>query len=282
MRKRRHIRTVLNKTAMVRGDKRVASFDTLAGPTTVTTHREYGISYRLDLSRVFFNPSLASERNRVAAQAAPGETVLVPFAGIGPFVLPLAKKGSFVVAVENNPDAVRWLLENIRANDAGDRVGVVEGDAFDPALYGDRSYDRAVIPAPYGMDGIVDIVSPVVRNRGMIHLYTFKKDAQIPGLIVSFLGKSLETVRWRRCGNVAPGSVPVCSRLRESIKPSGEFNRVPGHCLISGRQRDLVSEVERFGEPVGSCGHKDDFHRLAEVHLVACGYVNRFRIPFCP
>jgi tRNA (guanine37-N1)-methyltransferase len=39
----------------------------------------------------------------------------------------------------------------------------------------------------------------------MIHFYTFKKDAQIPGLIVSFRGKGLETVRWRRCGNVAPG-----------------------------------------------------------------------------
>jgi len=193
----------------------VASFDTLAGPTTVTTHREYGISYRLDLSRVFFNPSLASERNRIARQAAPGEMVLVPFAGVGPFVLPLAKKRTFVVAIENNPDAVRWLLENIHLNGAGDHVGVVEGNAFDPALYGDRLYDRAVIPAPYGMDGIVDIVFPVVRNHGMIHFYTFKKDSQIPGIIGSFRGKGLETVLWRRCGNVAPG---VCRFVFDVMK----------------------------------------------------------------
>jgi tRNA (guanine37-N1)-methyltransferase len=215
IRKRRHIRTVLNKTAMVRGDKRVASFDTLAGPTTVTTHREYGISYRLDISRVFFNPSLASERNRIAAMTAPGEIVLVPFAGIGPFVLPLVKKRSFVVAVENNPDAICWLLENIRLNGAGDYVCVVEGDALDPALYGDRLYDRAVIPAPYGMDRIVDIVSPVVRSHGMIHFYTFKKDAQVPALIGSFQAKGLETVRWRRCGNVAPG---VCRFVFDFVK----------------------------------------------------------------
>ena len=215
IRKRRYIRTVLNKTAMVRGNKRVASFDTLAGPTTVTTHREYGISYRLDISRVFFNPSLASEHNRIARQVATGETVLVPFAGIGPFVIPLAKKRSFVVAVENNPDAVRWLLENIRLNGAGNYVGVVEGDAFDQARYGDRLYDRAVIPAPYGMDSIIDIVSPVVRNHGMIHVYTFKKDAQIPGLIGLFQGKGLETVRWRRCGNVAPG---VCRFVFDLVK----------------------------------------------------------------
>jgi tRNA (guanine37-N1)-methyltransferase len=205
LRKRRHIRTVLNKTARIAGDKRVASFDTLAGQTTVTTHREFGISYRLDLSRVFFNPSLASERNRIATQAAPGETVLVPFAGIGPFVIPLAKKDSNVIAVENNPDAVLWLQENICLNGVCDRVRVIAGNAFDRALYGDRLYDRAVIPTPYGMDDILDSIYPAVRNRGMIHFYTFKKSAQILGLIESFREKGLETARWRRCGNVAPG-----------------------------------------------------------------------------
>jgi tRNA (guanine37-N1)-methyltransferase len=222
IKKRRHIRTVLNKAAMIRGENRLASYEILAGLTTITTHREYGIPYRLDLSRVFFNPSLASERNRVAAQVVPGETVLVPFAGIGPFVLPLAKKGSFVVAVENNPDAVRWLTENILLNDAGARVSVVEGNAFDPALYGNLMYDRAVIPAPYGMDRILGTVYPVVRSHGVIHFYTFRKDAEIPGLIASFLAKGLKTARWQRCGNVAPG---VCRFVFDLVKMKCGFSR---------------------------------------------------------
>ena len=205
IRKRRHIKTVLNRVSMAEGEKRLASFDLLAGRSTITTHREYGIPYRLDLTRVFFNPGLASERNRVASLVVQGEAVLVPFAGIGPFVIPAVKKGAFVVAVENNPDAVHWLYENIRLNGAGDRVTVIEGDARDPALYAARTFDRAILPAPYGMDSIVDTVVPFVRNGAPIHFYTFKKHEQIPGLISSFQDKGLETVMWRRCGNVAPG-----------------------------------------------------------------------------
>jgi tRNA (guanine37-N1)-methyltransferase len=66
-------------------------------------------------------------------------------------------------------------------------------------------YDRAVIPAPYGMDTSLDIVTPLVRSRGTVHYYTFKQDGEIPGLIDEFAKKGLETVLWRRCGNVAPG-----------------------------------------------------------------------------
>ena len=202
---RRHIKTVLNRVSMAWGEKRLARFDVLAGCSTVTTHREYGVPYRLDLSRVFFNPSLACERNRVASLISRGETVLVPFAGIGPFVVPVAMKGAFVVAVEINSDAVGWLCENVRTNGVRDRVTVIEGDARDVSLYADRTFDRAILPAPYGMDSIPGIISPFVRPGGFIHFYTFKKDEQIPGLISSLQDEGLETALWRRCGAVAPG-----------------------------------------------------------------------------
>jgi len=216
--KRKHIRSVLNKVTMVGGEKRLASFEVLAGHSTVTKHREFGIPYRLDLARVFFNPCLAAERNRVAMQGVAGETVLVPFAGIGPFVLPLARRGMTVVAVEKNIDAVHWLRENVRGNNAEDRVDIIEGDARHMALYGDRIYDRAVIPAPYGMDSILSVVIPLVRAGGIIHFYTFKKDREIADLISSFMTGGLETVYWHRCGSVAPGVYRVVFDLVKTIR----------------------------------------------------------------
>lgn len=53
----RNVRTVLNKISKLEGDRRVAEFEVLAGGRTLTCHREYGFSYRLDVSRVFFNPA---------------------------------------------------------------------------------------------------------------------------------------------------------------------------------------------------------------------------------
>jgi tRNA (guanine37-N1)-methyltransferase len=203
--KRKHINTVLDKVSMVDGEKRLATFELLSGSSTITTHREYGVLYRLDVTRVFFNPCLASERQRVTSQVCPGESVVVPFAGVGPFVIPVAKKGSFVVAIENNPDALHWLSQNINLNKVRDRVMVINGDARDPSAYHEGEFDRAIIPAPYGTDTMTEEISPIIRKGGMIHFYTFGKDAEIPCFISSFREKGLETVRFRKCGNVAPG-----------------------------------------------------------------------------
>lgn len=204
MAKRERIRTVLNKTTGLEGDRRVARYSPLAGSRTVTVHREYGYSYRLDVSEVFFNSRLASERMRVASQVASGEEVLVPFAGVGPFVVPVAARGARVVAVEKNPAACRWFRENCRGNGVEDLVEVHEIDASELPGMLSISFDRAVIPTPYGMDGMLYRLAPLVRRGGMIHFYTFKKRHQIPGLAREFTQEGYAVVTTRRCGNVAP------------------------------------------------------------------------------
>ena len=86
------------------------------------------------MGTVFFNPRLASERKRVTVQVQHGERVLIPCCGVGPFVVPVAAHGAEIVAVEQNPEACRWLEENIRLNGVEDRVTIIEGDAFDTSL----------------------------------------------------------------------------------------------------------------------------------------------------
>lgn len=204
MAKRRHIRTVLNKTTTLEGDHRVARYDVLAGGGTVTVLREFGFSYTLDVGEVFFNPRLASERMRVASQVAFGEHVLVPFAGVGPFVVPAAARGARVVAVEKNPAACRFLSENCRGNGVEGRVEVRDVDVSLLAGMHLPSFDRAVIPTPYGMDGMLHLLAPLVRPKGTIHFYTFKKRHQIHGLERRFAEEGYDLLAARRCGNVAP------------------------------------------------------------------------------
>ena len=108
--KHRHgIRTVAKKSARVTGDFRTARYDSITGNGTVTTHREYGFSSHLDLNTSFFNPRLAQEQRRVTGQVRAGESVLVPFCGVGSFVIPAAARDASVVAIEQNPDACRFL-----------------------------------------------------------------------------------------------------------------------------------------------------------------------------
>jgi tRNA (guanine37-N1)-methyltransferase len=203
--RRHNIRTVLNKTSRINGCNRTAHLEVISGTETVTTHHEYGFAYRLDVATVFYDPRLASERKRVTDQVHYGEHVLVPFCGVGPFVIPAAAHGAEITAVEQNPDACHWLAENSMRNGAGDRVTIINGDAFDASVIPDYSYDRAIIPTPYGMDTILDSISPRVKPGGMLHFYTFKNQNQASALAEEFECKGYEVAVLRRCGNVAPG-----------------------------------------------------------------------------
>lgn len=203
--RRRNIYTVLNKITKIAGGTRTARYETLAGTTSVTLHREFGFEYRLDVGTTFFSSRLAYERKRVIDQVRACEQVLVPFCGVGPFAIPAAAKGAQVVAVEQNPETCRWLSENVWLNKVNKRITIINGDAFDTSLLPHRDFDRAIVPAPYGMDAIVEVIAPVVKTGGMIHFYTFKKRHQIPKLVEEYETRGLGVEFYRSCGKVAPG-----------------------------------------------------------------------------
>ncbi len=213
----KNVRTIINKTSRLEGEKRVAEYEHLAGEGTVTMHREFGFIYRLDVTRVFFNSHLGYERIRVASQVKPGEKVIVPFAGVGPFVMPLAARGARVVALEKNREACSWLAENAKINGLYEKVDVINADAFYMLQNINTDFDRAVIPTPYGMDQILGVVLPKVNAGGIIHFYTFKKRNELETQTNKYVDMGLEVICSRECGNVAPG---VCRWAFDLRKPA--------------------------------------------------------------
>ena len=202
--RRRTIKTVLNKISRLDGCNRTARYEIIAGRDTITVHHEFEFAYQLDVGTVFYNPRLASERKRVTDQVQSGERVLIPFCGVGPFVIPAAARGADIIAVEKNPEAYRWLARNVQLNGVTDRVRIIPGDAFDTSLLPVYPFDRAIIPTPYGMDTIFDVLASRVKPGGMIHFTTFKNRNQADALAGEFTMKGFEVVVQRRCGNVAP------------------------------------------------------------------------------
>jgi len=111
------IKVVIAPLSDVEGEFRTRRFRHVAGEArTVTTHKEHGLRYRVDLEGAYFTPRLGTERLRVAGLVRPGDVVLDMFAGVGPFALLMAKKGARVIAVDKNPVAVEYLRENARLN----------------------------------------------------------------------------------------------------------------------------------------------------------------------
>ncbi|HXX56015.1 MAG TPA: RsmD family RNA methyltransferase [Methanoregula sp.] len=202
---RRNIYTVLNKVTMVTGDARTARYEVLSGGTTVTLHTEFGFRYRLDVTKAFFSTALAYERMRVTDQVEPGERVLVPFCGIGPFAIPAAARGAPVTGIEKNADAFFWLNENVALNHVRNLFTAIRGDAFDTSPIAGSTFDRIIIPTPYGMDAILPVLSRFLAPGGMIHFYTFRNRRQVPGILAAFAENGFSVTYYRSCGNVAPG-----------------------------------------------------------------------------
>jgi tRNA (guanine37-N1)-methyltransferase len=200
-----NISTVLNKVSMLEGEDRVGRYEILSGTTTMTEHREYGFCYRLDINEVFFNPHLSYERFRVASQVKSGEHILVPFCGVGPYVVPAASRGASVVAVEKNQKACKWLAENVRLNRVSTNVSIICGDASHISHMLRGSFHKAVLPIPYGMDSFLYKISGLVQQGGIIHFYTFRKKYQIQELLEEYRDNGFDVIFYRRCGNVAPG-----------------------------------------------------------------------------
>ncbi len=124
------------------GVERIPETELLAGETGDVLHREEGISYWIDPSRVMFSQGNREEKKRMSGAVKKGERVADMFAGIGYFTLPVARKGAHVHAMELNPVTCGYLQRNCKENHVTDRVTVSCGDCRTRL---DGLYDRFIM-----------------------------------------------------------------------------------------------------------------------------------------
>ena len=122
----------MEKSSERKGIFRKREYRFLAGEKKYTTvHREYGLQFKVNPTEVYFSPRELTERQRIAAQVKPKETVMVMFSGVGPYGLAIAKKQPLVnqvICIEMNPKAAKYARENIRLNRLYGKVVHLTGD----------------------------------------------------------------------------------------------------------------------------------------------------------
>ncbi|XP_065042630.1 tRNA (guanine(37)-N1)-methyltransferase 1 isoform X3 [Musa acuminata AAA Group] len=124
------IQTVVNKIGTITNEFRVPTFEVLAGKSDMVTEvKQYGVTFKLDYSLVYWNSRLEHEHIRLVSLFQRGETICDMFAGIGPFSIPAARKGCHVYANDLNPDSVHYLRINANINKVEERVFAYNMDA---------------------------------------------------------------------------------------------------------------------------------------------------------
>ena len=113
----------MNKVGAIASEYRVFEMEVLAGVNSFDVEvREHGCTFRFDFSAVYWNSRLSTEHARLIDLFRPGQLVVDLMCGIGPFVVPGAKKLQQLIGGNNakamlSPGVGRGASPPIWAND---------------------------------------------------------------------------------------------------------------------------------------------------------------------
>ncbi|KAG9037407.1 tRNA(m(1)G37)methyltransferase [Tulasnella sp. JGI-2019a] len=115
--KHKNLRTVVNKVDTIDTQFRVFKMEVIAGGEDFNVVlNESGCTFAFDFSKVYWNSRLQGEHDRIITLFQPGEVIVDVFAGVGPFALPAAKKGCYVLGNDLNPSSSEAMQANVERN----------------------------------------------------------------------------------------------------------------------------------------------------------------------
>ncbi|MEM0379415.1 MAG: hypothetical protein QW038_02100 [Nanopusillaceae archaeon] len=137
--KHKNIKTILLQETEVEPPYRIAKYKFIYGEKkTETICIEYGLRFKLDISKCYYSNRLSNERHRIAKSVKDGEKVLVMFSGVNPYPIYISKfsKADKIYSIELNPYAFKYGIENVKLNKANNIITIL-GDVRDvtPYLY---------------------------------------------------------------------------------------------------------------------------------------------------
>ena len=199
------------KRSAIKGTIRIRDLEFLSGTDDpVTIHKEHQSRLKLDVSKVYFSPRLATERKRVMQSVCDGEKILDMFCGIGPFPIVIAKnKDVDLTAVDINEVAIEYLKENIRLNKLKGTITPIAGDINEVGASLNCKFDRIIMNLPGLAYSFLDLAMDLIEDNGIINYYEFSdsyeqgierlKDAALKK------NKKVEILNCRKVKSTSPG-----------------------------------------------------------------------------
>ncbi len=214
MKVHRNVSSVLAKDSGRKGDFRVRELRLVLGdPETEVVHKESGCLFRLDPRQTYFSTRESTERERITRKVGRDESILVMFSGVGPFPILITRKhqDARATAIELNPVAHNYCVENSHLNKVDDRVTPIQGDVRDICPSLDQTFDRVLMPLPRGAHQFLDVAIPMVDDEGVLHFYHWAPDkdpfSEAEGLVqsaVAELGRSAEIIDRAKISQYSP------------------------------------------------------------------------------
>ncbi len=224
------VKKVYEKVGIHSGKFRVEKIKWVAGqknPETIYT--EWGCTFHVDAGKVFFNPRLSTERQRVSSFVKKGQIVAVFFGGVGPYAIEIAKHAfpKKVYSLEWNPAAEKYVQENILRNRVSSMVESIQGDV--EKITPHNECNHVIMPAP---ENAIDFLPVAIKwlspKGGLIHCYMFvsnhSPETEVREKISRVLGKKIpfKIVFVRKVSDFSSSKWQVCVGIKVSFNKRGK------------------------------------------------------------
>jgi len=211
----KNIKVVAKKTKKYSGRYRLPKIKIIAGEKRkITLHKENNVLAKLNIETCYFSPRLSNERLRIAKLTKKNESILVMFSGVAIYPLVISKnsKAKEIYAVEINPEANKFAEENIKLNKINN-IELFKGNVKTVLPKINKKFDSIIMPHPTNAYSYLDIAVKRLKKNGIIHLYDFSKEEDIPNSSVKKIGKKIRKFKIMnvvKCGQFAPRKYRVC------------------------------------------------------------------------
>jgi len=232
IRRHKNVKVVCEKVKEYSGTFRTPTLKILAGEKRKETmYIEHGCRFKLNVEKAYFSPRLSTERKRIYQQVNKGESVLVMFSGVAPYVVVIAKNTAAkeVYGIEINPSAHKYAKENIKLNKLD--VGAEKGKNGKVKLYlGDvrnvlpkinKKFDRIIMPLPKTAEEFLDVALKKIKKKGIVHFYDFQEKKDIPKVPKRIVvdgskkaKKKIKILKMVKCGQYGPRKFRICVDFR--------------------------------------------------------------------
>jgi len=201
----------------VHGEFRIRDLRVISGHKNfISVHKENGMKFEADISKVYFSPRLATERERLSSLVNKHENVLDAFAGVGPFSISFAMKKCKVTSLDSNPEAMKWALKNFNRNGIDEKYFNFFNSKFEDYDFGVQKFDRIILNNPTNCLPFLDKAMALVVEKGMIHFYSIcQKDGSFP--LSEHLAEGFECIAKREVHAYSPSSSLFVFDIRRNL-----------------------------------------------------------------
>lgn len=203
----KNVETVYEKKSEIKGKYRLRELERLYGEdNSETVHKENNCVFKLDIKRTYFSPRLVFERHRIASSEIKNNELIIDlFAGVGTFSIQIAKKKDVkIYAFDINPNAYRYLKENVKINkikgeiilEIVDVKNLLEStNQLGKNLY--HKADRIIMNLPENSINFIDVACFLMKESGgILHFYQFSEKPDPVEKTLNNLEKELTRLNW--------------------------------------------------------------------------------------